>query len=120
VEKGMKNHSSRAMCRGNELLVSIHERGGVCILPMCDKLGVSPTNEEDSMAKVVGVHRLALKPGVEAADFEEFVRKEIFPGLHVVIQVDKTISHNFTAAAWSASRHMLLRNTGDDADGNYL
>jgi hypothetical protein len=72
------------------------------------------------MAKVVGVHRLALKPGVEARDFEEFVRKEIFPGLHVVIQVDKTISHHFTAAAWLASRHMLLRNTGDDADGNYL
>ena len=26
------------------------------------------------MAKVVGVHRLALKPGVNGAEFEEFMR----------------------------------------------
>jgi hypothetical protein len=73
------------------------------------------------MGKVVGVHRLALKPGVEAANFEEFVRKEVFPGLGVVIHgADKSFSHGLTAAHWLASRHMLLRNTGDDAGGNYL
>src|SRR5882724_5758940 len=31
--------------------------------------------------KVVGVHRFALKPGVKAADFEEFMRMQGVPGL---------------------------------------
>jgi hypothetical protein len=67
---------------------------------------------------VVGIHRLALKPGVKAADFEDLMRKKVFPGL--VIQVDKTISHGFTLAGWGLAENFLLRNTQDDKDGNYL
>jgi hypothetical protein len=72
------------------------------------------------MAKVVGIHRLALKPGVKAADFEDLMRKKVFPGLGVVIQVDKTISHGFTLAGWGNAENFLLRNTQDDKDDNYL
>jgi hypothetical protein len=72
------------------------------------------------MAKVVGIHRLALKPGVKAADFEDLMRKKVFPGLGVVIQVDKSISHGFTRADWGLAENFLLRNTQDDKDGNYL
>ena len=72
------------------------------------------------MAKIVGVHRLALKPDVKEADFEEFMRSELFPGLRNVFQVDKTISHGFTKADWGSSEHLLLRSTQDDKDGNYL
>jgi hypothetical protein len=72
------------------------------------------------MAKVVGIHRLALKPGVKAADFEDLMRKKVFPGLGVVIQVDKSISHGFTLAGWGLAENFLLRNTQDDKGGNYL
>ena len=72
------------------------------------------------MAKVVGIHRLALKPGVKAADFEDLMRKKVFPGLGVVIQVDKTISHGFTLAGWGNAENFRLRNTQDDKDDNYL
>jgi hypothetical protein len=72
------------------------------------------------MAKVIGVHRLALNQGVSDADFEEFMQKEVFPGLQVVIQVDKTISHEFTLADWRDAQHLLLRSDHDDKDGNYL
>ena len=72
------------------------------------------------MAKVVGVHRLALKQGVRGADFEEFMRKKVFPGLGIVIQVDKTISHEMTLADWLNTEHLLLRSNQDDKDGNYL
>jgi hypothetical protein len=72
------------------------------------------------MAKVVGVHRLALKPGVNGAEFEEFMRTTVFPGLGIVVHVDKTISHGFTLADWGDAEHLLLRSNQDDKDGNYL
>jgi hypothetical protein len=72
------------------------------------------------MAKVIGIHRLALKPGVKAADFEEVMQKKVFTGLGVVIQVDKTISHGFTMAGWGHSEHSLMRSSEDHPDGNYL
>jgi hypothetical protein len=50
------------------------------------------------MAKVIGIHTLSLNPGVNAAEFEPLVLKDVFPGLGVVVQVDKTISHSFTLA----------------------
>jgi hypothetical protein len=71
------------------------------------------------MAKVVAVHRLALKKGVEGPIFEQFMQKELFPGLRVVIQVEKTISHGFTLADWATAEHLLLRSNQDDRDGNY-
>lgn len=72
------------------------------------------------MAKVIGIHKLALKPGVKGADFEEVMRKKVFPGLGVVFQVDKTISHGFTLANWADAEHLLLHSSEDDKDGNYL
>jgi hypothetical protein len=69
------------------------------------------------MAKVVGVHRFALKPEVKGADFEEFMRTKVFPGLGVVPHVDKTISHEFTITNWLHTEHLLLRS---NQDGNYL
>lgn len=72
------------------------------------------------MAKVIGVHRLSLKPGVKGADFEELMRKKVFPGLGVVIHADKTISHGFTRAGWGHAEHVLLRSSQDDKDGNYV
>jgi hypothetical protein len=72
------------------------------------------------MAKIVGVHRLALKPGVRGPDFEQFMRENVFPGLGIVIQVDKTISHAFTLGDWRRTEHFLLRSNQDEKDGNYL
>jgi hypothetical protein len=72
------------------------------------------------MAKVIGIHRLALKPGVNGADFEEVMKKKVFTGLGIVIQLDKTITHDFTMASWGHSEHSLMRSTEHDADGDYL
>ena len=33
------------------------------------------------MAKVVGIHRFALKPGVKGADFEHLMNTKVFSGL---------------------------------------
>ena len=66
------------------------------------------------MAKVIGIHTLSLKPGVNAAEFEHFVLKDVFPGLEVVVQVDKTISHGFTLAGWGSATHSLLRSSQND------
>jgi hypothetical protein len=66
------------------------------------------------MAKVIGIHTLSLKLGVNAAEFENFVLKDLFPGLGVVVQVDKTISHGFTLAGWGSATHSLLRNGQND------
>ena len=63
------------------------------------------------MAKVIGIHRLALKPGVNGADFEEVMKKKVFTGLDLVIQLDKTITHDFTMAGWGHSEHSLMRST---------
>jgi hypothetical protein len=72
------------------------------------------------MAKVVGIHRFTLKPGVKGADFEHLMNTKVFSGLGMVIQLDKTITHDFTLAGWGSSEHTLLRSGGDDADGTYL
>jgi len=72
------------------------------------------------MAKVIGIHTLALKPGVKAANFEQFMRKEVFPALGEIVTIDKMIIHGFTLAGWADSEHMLLRSTQDDKDSNYL
>ena len=72
------------------------------------------------MAKVIGIHRLALKPGVTAAEFEEFVANKVFPGLGVVIHADKTISHGITIADWLRSQHRPFRPHPDAEDRNYL
>jgi hypothetical protein len=66
------------------------------------------------MAQVIGIHTLSLKPGVNAAEFEHFVLNVVFPGLHVVVQVDKTISHGFTLAGWGSATHRLLRSSQND------
>ena len=36
------------------------------------------------MARVYGIHKLALRPGVQAADFERFVREELNPGMQIL------------------------------------
>jgi len=69
------------------------------------------------MPRVIAIHRLTLNPGVDPAAFEQFVQSEVFPGLRVVIQVDKTISHGFTKINWLDSEHLLLR-PGPQTDSN--
>ncbi len=60
------------------------------------------------IAKVIGIHTLSLKLGVSAAEFEHFVLRDVFPGLGVVVQVDKTISLGFTLAGWGSDSHSLV------------
>lgn len=72
------------------------------------------------MAKVIGIHKFALNPGIPEADFEDFMRKKVFPELGVVFQVDKMISHGFTLANWSSAEHLLLRSSQDDKEGSHL
>jgi hypothetical protein len=72
------------------------------------------------MAKIIGIHRFALKAGVKGADFEELMRTKVFPGLRIVPQIDKTISHDMTLADWTGTEHLLLRSNQDDKDGAYL
>lgn len=72
------------------------------------------------MPKVVGVHTLALKPGVSGADFEQFMQEQVFTtGIGMVINLDKKISHGFTLADWAGANHLLLRNSQDDRKENY-
>ena len=54
------------------------------------------------MAKVYGVHTIALHPGVQAADFERFVREEI---------------HMDT---YAGQKMMVLRGDRGDRDGKFL
>ena len=63
------------------------------------------------MARVIGIHRFALKPGVKGADFEEVMNKKVFTDLGGVIQLDKMITHGFTMAGWGHSEHSLLLST---------
>ena len=72
------------------------------------------------MAKVIGIHRFALKPGMNGADFEGVMNEKVFTGLNLVIQLDKTITHDFTMAGWAHSEHSLMRSTEHQADGDYL
>jgi hypothetical protein len=55
------------------------------------------------MAKVYGIHLIALRPGVPAAEFERFVREE------------------FNAAAWPDGIDItLLKGERGDREGRYL
>jgi hypothetical protein len=69
------------------------------------------------MTQAIAIHRLELKPGTDPLKFEELVRSDVFPGLHIVPQVNKMISHAFTKISWLASEHMLVR-AAKQADGN--
>jgi hypothetical protein len=72
------------------------------------------------MAKVIGIHRLVLKPGVNGADFEEVMKEKVFTGLGVVIQLDKTITHGLTMADWAHSEHSLMLITEHETDADYV
>ena len=72
------------------------------------------------MAKVIGIHRLALKPGANGSDFEEIMHKKVLPGVGATIHLNKMITHGFTMAAWDDSEHRLMRSSQSDADGDYL
>jgi hypothetical protein len=80
----------------------------------------SQSKEEGLMVRIVGFHRFALKPGVDASTFEKFVREDVFPGLGIVFAVDKTITHEFTLANWLNVQHVLLRTSQGGAAGDYL
>ena len=71
------------------------------------------------MARIVGCHRLALKPGVDAAKFEAAMKTDVFPGVGIVAQANKAISHGFTKGHWLSARHDLLRS-GDAAAPSYV
>jgi hypothetical protein len=64
--------------------------------------------------------RFTLKEGVNAADFEEFMRSNVLKHLGIVFQFDKTISHGFTKADWLASEHFLLHSNQADKAREYL
>jgi hypothetical protein len=73
------------------------------------------------MPKVVAIHRLQLKSGVDQAAFEKLVREDVFPGLAVVFQLNKKITHGFTAIRWLESEHVLLRGQpGPGTGAGYL
>ena len=69
------------------------------------------------MTRAIVIHRLELKPGSDPVTFEELVRSDVFPGLHIVPQVNKLISHGFTKISWLASEHVLVRGA-EQATGN--
>jgi hypothetical protein len=71
--------------------------------------------------KVIAIHRLTLNAGVDPAVFEQSVQTEVFPGLSIVFQVDKTLSHGFTKIDWLSSEHLLLRpGAQTDSNATYL
>jgi hypothetical protein len=73
------------------------------------------------MSRIVAIHRLELGSGVDRAAFEEFVRGDVFPGLSIVIHVNKMISHGFTKIRWMEGEHVLLRpQPSPDTGGTYL
>ena len=73
------------------------------------------------MPKVIAIHRLTLNDGVDPGAFEQFVRSDVFPGLSVVFQVDKTLSHGLTKIDWLSSEHLLLRpGPQTDSGATYL
>jgi hypothetical protein len=72
------------------------------------------------MTRAIVIHRLELKPGTDPMTFEELVRSDVFPGLHIVPQVDKTISHEFTKISWLASEHVLVRGAEAAGKRTYL
>jgi hypothetical protein len=63
------------------------------------------------LTRAIVIHRLELKAGTDPLTFEELVRSDVFPGLSIVPQVDKMISHDFTKISWLASEHVLIRGT---------
>ena len=69
------------------------------------------------MAHVFGIQRMTLKPGIDAEEFEQFMKADVFPTLSQVFQDDKTITHGFTAANWLDSKQFLLRGS---QEGEYL
>lgn len=75
----------------------------------------------EQMTRAIAIHRLELKPGTDPLKFEELVRSDVFPGLSIVPQVDKMISHEFTKISWLASEHVLIRGANQTAgDRTYL
>jgi len=73
------------------------------------------------LPKVIAIHRLTLNDGVDPGAFEQFVRSDVFPGLSVVFQVDKTLSHGLTKIDWLSSEHLLLRpGPQTDSGATYL
>ncbi|HUT20451.1 MAG TPA: hypothetical protein VM366_14945 [Anaerolineae bacterium] len=56
------------------------------------------------MAKVFGMHMIALKPGVKAEDFEKFVVEEVYPVYEALPYVDT----------------YLLKGDRGDREGKYL
>ena len=55
------------------------------------------------MAKVFGMHMVALKPGVKAEDFEKFVKEEVYPTLEL-----------------EGVESYLLKGDRGDREGKYL
>jgi len=55
------------------------------------------------MAKVFGMHMIALRPGVKAEDFEKFVMEEVYP--------------TSTIEGW---KNYLLKGDRGDREGKYL
>jgi len=55
------------------------------------------------MAKVFGMHMIALRPGVKAEDFEKFVMEEVYP-----------------LPFFEGSKFYLLKGDRGDRDGKYL
>jgi hypothetical protein len=73
------------------------------------------------LPKVIAIHRLTLNDEVDPGAFEQFVRSDVFPGLSVVFQVDKTLSHGLTKIDWLSSEHLLLRQGPQtDSAATYL
>jgi hypothetical protein len=71
--------------------------------------------------KVIAIHRLTLNDEVDPGAFEQFVTSELFPGLRVVFQVDKTLSRGLTKIDWLSSEHLLLRpGPQTDSAATYL
>lgn len=64
------------------------------------------------MTHAIAIHRLELTPGTDPVKFEELVRSDVFPGLAIVFQTHKNITHEFTKISWLASKNVLVRDTG--------
>ena len=69
----------------------------------------------EQVTRAIAIHRLELKPGTDPAKFEELVRSEVFPGLGIVFQLNKMMSHDFTKISWVEGENVLTRDTGQTA-----
>lgn len=72
------------------------------------------------MARVIGIHRFALKPGVKSADFETIMRERVLKDFTAVFHFDRRLSHGFTRARWGSARHLLFQSNEPGKEAEYI